>query len=172
MLMVIAWFCRVPVKSSLVNWLTFLFSGSSVHFVILLGYPRIGSVARARCCLCGADCRISSHSVAACVGGCTMIPHARGLGLGGRHQSALRHFSANQFNGPLAPDPARLIRPRGLTLRCRGYTDFRAAPSGTSPRFTYFQSATSSFLARATANQRLSAEPGWLRSQTPTILIV
>jgi len=31
-----------------------------------------------------------------------------GLGLGGRHQSALRHFSANQFNGPLAPDPARL----------------------------------------------------------------
>jgi len=44
-------------------------------FVILLGYPRIGSVARARCRLCGADCRIFSHSVAAQVGGCTMIPH-------------------------------------------------------------------------------------------------
>src|SRR5262249_22933848 len=83
MLIVTLWRSRVPVKSSLVNWLTWWFSGSSVHFGVLLGYPRVGSVARARCCLCGADWRISSHSVAACVGGCTMIPHARGLGLGG-----------------------------------------------------------------------------------------
>jgi hypothetical protein len=56
---------------------------SCCSIVILLGYPRIGSVVRVRCRLCGADCRIFSHSVAAHVGGCTMIPHARGLGLGG-----------------------------------------------------------------------------------------
>ena len=78
----------------------------------------------------------------------------------------------------------RLIRSRWTTGRRSSVrqTGFITAPSMTMPAVTYFQSATSSFLASATIvlffeaaaivprtrswNQRLSAESGWCRSHS------
>jgi hypothetical protein len=111
-----------------------------------------------------------------------MIPHARGIGLGERDHSALRHVAANQLQRSACPGSGEADQASRMgNYVAESHAGLSEAPSGTSPRLTYFQSATSSLRAKATivilrfrppssrtrsANQRLSAEPGWLRSQS------
>jgi hypothetical protein len=95
--------------------------------------------------------RSSSHSVAA-RGGCTTIPHSAGRA---REDATILNYggSGHTLCRFVHPDPPRLIRPRWKMMRvlCRqDQTAFRSAPSMTTPWVTYFQRATSNFLASAT----------------------
>ena len=55
---------------------------------------------------CGTDAASPHIRSPQDLSGRTMIPRARGVGLGERDPSAVRHVAANQYNGP----PARIRR--------------------------------------------------------------
>jgi hypothetical protein len=102
------------------------------------------------------QCRVTSHPVAASCSG-TMIPHARGAGLGREWNHPLSAaYRSQPKSRSTRPDPARPARPRGLPrpLRRPGQAALSLAPSGTTPSVTNRHRATRSFLANATMATR------------------
>ena len=105
----------------------------------------------------------------------TKMPHSGRAGSGWRDPSLATAVNPVELRPHATPARAARRFPAcraNLVLQAA----FRRAPSGTSPVVTYFHSATSSFLAKATAailrmrprtaptrpaNQRASALPGW-----------
>ena len=105
----------------------------------------------------------------------TKMPYARRTGSGRRDPSLATAVNPVELRSHATP-----ARPARHEPACRanpvGQAAFSRAPSGTSPVVTYFHSATSSFLARATAailrmrprtaptrsaNRRARALSGW-----------
>lgn len=61
--------------------------------------------------------RVTSHPVAA-PGGCTIIPHARGTGLGKTGPTLITACHSHKGKRAAYPDPKRLIRPLGFSVIC------------------------------------------------------
>ena len=62
--------------------------------------------------------RVTSHPVAASGGG-TIIPHARGTGLGRAGPTLITACRSHKGKRSADPDPARVIEPRGVRRTCR-----------------------------------------------------
>jgi hypothetical protein len=62
--------------------------------------------------------RVTSHPVAAS-DGCTIISHARGIGLGRAEPTLITACRSHKGKRSADPDPVRLIEPRGLRVICR-----------------------------------------------------